>query len=48
MKNKSVMEHFKKKSPSDKSKNPCWKGYKMVGMKDKGGRSVPNCVPNKK
>jgi hypothetical protein len=25
---------------------PCWKGYKQVGMKNKGGRQVPNCVPN--
>jgi hypothetical protein len=25
---------------------PCWKGYKQVGMKDKDGRQVPNCVPN--
>ena len=24
----------------------CWKGYIQVGMKDKGGRQVPNCVPN--
>ena len=24
---------------------PCWKGYKQVGMKDKGGKQVPNCVP---
>jgi hypothetical protein len=23
----------------------CWKGYKQVGMKKKGGKSVPNCVP---
>jgi hypothetical protein len=23
----------------------CWKGYKQLGMKDKGGRQVPNCVP---
>jgi hypothetical protein len=23
----------------------CWKGYRQVGMKDKGGRQVPNCVP---
>ena len=22
----------------------CWVGYKQVGMKDKGGRQVPNCV----
>ena len=25
--------------------NPCWKGYEMIGMKDKGGKKVPNCVP---
>lgn len=24
---------------------PCWKGYKQVGMKEKDGREVPNCVP---
>jgi hypothetical protein len=28
-------------------KNPCWKGYKMVGKKEKGGKTVPNCVPFK-
>lgn len=28
-----------------KDKDPCWKGYEMVGMKKKGGRQVPNCVP---
>lgn len=27
--------------------DPCWKGYEMVGMKDKNGKSVPNCVPIK-
>jgi len=32
-------------SPVQK-KGPCWKGYEMVGMKKKGGKSVPNCVPN--
>jgi len=26
-------------------KNPCWKGYKQIGMKEKDGREVPNCVP---
>lgn len=25
----------------------CWKGYQQIGMKDKGGRKVPNCVPIK-
>ena len=24
---------------------PCWDGYKQVGMKNKGGKQVPNCVP---
>jgi len=24
---------------------PCWKGYKQIGMKEKDGRQVPNCVP---
>ena len=23
----------------------CWKGYKQVGTKNKGGKDVPNCVP---
>ena len=23
----------------------CWDGYKQVGMKKKGGKQVPNCVP---
>jgi hypothetical protein len=25
--------------------NPCWKGYEQIGMKNKGGKQVPNCVP---
>jgi hypothetical protein len=28
-----------------KMKNPCWKGYRVYGMKKKNGREVPNCVP---
>jgi len=27
--------------------DPCWKGYTQVGMKDKDGKKVPNCVPSK-
>ena len=27
-------------------KGPCWKGYQQIGMKEKDGRQVPNCVPN--
>jgi hypothetical protein len=29
----------------EKSDGPCWKGYEMIGMKEKGGKKVPNCVP---
>jgi hypothetical protein len=25
--------------------DPCWKGYRQIGMKKKNGRKVPNCVP---
>jgi hypothetical protein len=38
-----LLEKTKEKSP----KGVCWKGYKMVGMKKKGKKEVPNCVPNK-
>jgi hypothetical protein len=30
-----------------KMENPCWKGYKAYGTKNKGGKEVPNCVPVK-
>ena len=45
---KVVRKHIDKMedSPLDK-KGPCWTGYEMIGMKDKGGRKVPNCVPKK-
>jgi len=39
---KEILE--KKKAP----RGVCWKGYTMVGMKSKGGKQVPNCVPTKK
>jgi hypothetical protein len=26
----------------------CWKGYKQYGMKKKGPKEVPNCVPEEK
>jgi hypothetical protein len=25
--------------------DPCWDGYQQIGMKDKDGKEVPNCVP---
>ena len=33
------------KSGTIEEENPCWKGYKQVGMKKKNGKEVPNCVP---
>jgi len=30
-----------------KEGKPCWKGYEQIGMKEKNGRQVPNCVPKK-
>ena len=29
-------------------KDPCWDTHKQVGMKKKGGKMVPNCVPKTK
>ena len=29
----------------DDLKDACWKGYKAVGLKKKGDKMVPNCVP---
>ena len=36
---------IKLKDLLNEDKNPCWKGYKQVGMKEKDGKQVPNCVP---
>jgi hypothetical protein len=35
------------KSSDKQSNDPCWDDYKKVGMKTKGGKKVPNCVPDK-
>lgn len=46
-----IQAQFEKDDLSEekmKGKNPCWKGYEMVGKKMKGGKEVPNCVPKKK
>ena len=39
-------QNISKESKISEDKGPCWQGYKQVGMKNKGGRQVPNCVPN--
>lgn len=46
----SEMENIYKSDNEDEDKwdnqmQKCWTGYKQVGMKDKNGRQVPNCVP---
>ena len=33
---------------TDTFQEDCWPGYKAVGMKDKNGKKVPNCVPEGK
>jgi hypothetical protein len=40
------MATSKKKTASAKQ-DPCWDGYEQVGMKQKKGKPVPNCVPKK-
>lgn len=37
-------EEEKELKEKDKD-DPCWVGYKQVGMKKKDGKEVPNCVP---
>ena len=33
------------KKSDKRDDDPCWSNYKMVGMKKKNGKEVPNCVP---
>lgn len=51
---KTAKDHLKKDSKYysklekiglEEKKDPCWDGYEMVGMKKKGKKKVPNCVP---
>ena len=43
---KAIHASKAEKSPMSK-KGPCWEGYEMIGIKKRGGRNVPNCVPKK-
>ena len=42
---KTLTGRFTDPSVGLNEKAPCWKGYKQIGMKDKNGKQVPNCVP---
>ena len=44
-KKKSIKKEEVELEEKKKSGDPCWVGYKQVGMKKKGGKMVPNCVP---
>lgn len=33
------------KKKKNEAQGPCWDGYEMQGMKKKGDKMVPNCVP---
>ena len=42
---KKIYQHVKKVNESVNEDAPCWDTHKQVGMKTKGGKQVPNCVP---
>ena len=44
-KSKKVASEEVELEEKKKSGDPCWVGYKQVGMKKKGAKMVPNCVP---
>ena len=50
--NMRIYEVTEKHLPEEKQKGvdgkACWKGYKRMGTKKKGGKTVDNCVPIKK
>ena len=43
--NMEIDDRITREEKKMKGADPCWKGYQMVGTKKKGGREVPNCVP---
>ena len=45
---KLLLENWRKYLAEAKADDdPCWEDYEMVGMKEKDGKEVPNCVPIK-
>lgn len=41
----TTTKKYKKDTPGQNEADGCWKGFKKVGMKKKGKKMVPNCVP---
>jgi len=46
-KERIIMKRFADFLEAQNSDSPCWKGYQAIGMKNKNGKKVPNCVPVK-
>ena len=42
---KDLRDHVEPKKTFSQFNEDCWDGYKRVGMKKKGDKMVPNCVP---
>lgn len=42
---KAQLRVLKQSESKEMKDDPCWSGYKMIGTKKKGKRTVPNCVP---
>jgi len=42
---KELYEYSYIKEDVTEEEDPCWDDYHMVGMKNKNGKKVPNCVP---
>lgn len=42
---KNIIKSIVEKKLEKDSDDPCWDGYVQLGMKKKGGKEVPNCVP---
>jgi len=45
MKTLSILRQEVSEAKKMKGEDPCWDNYKMIGTKNKGGKQVPNCVP---
>lgn len=43
-----VKKKINQESIDKQSDDPCWEGYKKVGMKIKNQKKVPHCVQDKK
>jgi hypothetical protein len=39
---------LRNKGIHEEDNDPCWKGYRQLGTKEKDGKTVPNCIPEEK